>query len=152
MDKETKSTLKKIQSRLNKGDSVTAAASSVGWRRQRAHAHVARGNLSLGGDVTSKMDVKAPEIYHKFGKVIAHKIRGGKYGSTLQEVSTHMTSLIASIDDSKAYNVVITRLAAWMLENCKPSPLDAMFIRYCSLKNITLLRKVCVARYNRGQF
>lgn len=152
MNKEDQKKLGRIQRLLDKGGSVSQAAKSVGWRRQRAHAHVARGNLTIGGSVTNTTHVDSPEIYRQFGKVISYMIKTGKYGHFLSGVTKDFEHLVADINDKKAYNIVITKFAGWMMENCKPSQKNAAFIRYCAQKDISLLRKVCVARYERGQF
>ena len=146
MDKETQRILGKIQRQIDKGESLSAAASKVGWRRQRAHAHLARGNLTIEEKVFPKTKVDAPEIYRKFGKVVAHMIEDKKYGSTLLMVATFFVQFVADIDDKKAYNVVITRFANWILDKA-PHRNSVQFLLYCSNPNTSLLRKVCVARY-----
>ena len=146
MDKETQRILGKIQRQIDKGESLSAAASKVGWRRQRAHAHMARGNLTIDEKVSTKTKVDAPEIYRKFGKVVGHMIENKKYGSALLMVATLFVQFVSDIDDKKAYNVVITRFAKWILDKA-PHRNSVQFLLYCSNPNISLLRKVCVARY-----
>jgi len=153
MNIDTRRALNKIQRLLDKGETVSAAAAKVGWRRQRAHAHVARGNLSVGGDVAITTLVDSPEIYKRFGKVISGMIKGGRYGGHMAAMPRGFLDLVSDVDDKKAYNIVVTRFAEWLLSHFsdrKDLRGHMRFIRYCARKDISLLRKVCVARYLNG--
>jgi len=153
LDKKTKQDLKKIQKYIDKGNTVAAAARKVGWSRQKAHAHVARGTLVIGGDVAITTLVDSPEIYWEFGKVISKMLKGGTYGTHMAAVPEHFLSLVAAVDDKKAFNVVVTNLAQWLLDHFsdrRDFRSYIRFIRYCAEPKTTLLRKVCVARYLDG--
>jgi|TARA_R110000751_G_scaffold180537_5_gene286961 hypothetical protein len=140
--------LKTAQAWLEKGNSVSDAASLVGWSRQRLHRYFAEGTLvSIAHDTDVKASTKVSDdkVKHLFGTYIGDVLRRSAMGPTMQAAAKHMPSIILSV--GHAYNAPIIRLANFFLKNCNVRKADMGFISFCADETVDVRDKIAVAKY-----
>ena len=143
--------LVKIQKAIDNDKSLSEAAASVGWSRQRAHRYFAEGTLvnpNLDLSANGKTKVNDQSVKNIFGVYIYDVLKHGDLGGTMKEAARHMPDILLSV--VHAYNAPISRLANFFSAYSNHSYLSKnswKFIRFCADEKVGVKDKIAVAKY-----
>lgn len=138
--------LVKIQKAIDNDKSLSEAAASVGWSRQRAHRYFAEGTLAPSWaikEVHRGTSTDAKSVKVMFGVFIYDVLR--ENGQTMKEAARCMPDIVLAV--GHAYNLPITRLAAFFIRECTIRKIDKKFINMCSDGTVGVRDKIAVAKY-----